>query len=120
LRERVVEQEMTSPPDSVSSLLGDRLAGRPMAWNGQNGVIVRPGHIHEIETPVNGLPPPCWPRPHEKSDGLSVTRLVEHSLCQLMHDVRIATWAPWNGLFQLPFNSSLDGADDRKSSTSRS
>lgn len=51
----VVERAMTSPADSVNSLLGDRLAGRPMEWDARNGVIVRLGHIHGIETPVNGL-----------------------------------------------------------------
>ncbi len=51
----VVERAMTSPPDSVNSLLGDRLAGRPMEWDARNGVIVRLGHEHGIETPVNAL-----------------------------------------------------------------
>ena len=50
----VVERAMTSPPDSVNSLLGDRLAGRPMEWDARNGVIVRLGSQHGIETPVNG------------------------------------------------------------------
>ncbi|CAN5200760.1 2-dehydropantoate 2-reductase [soil metagenome] len=51
----VVERAETSPPDSVNSLLGDRLAGRPMEWDARNGVIVRLGRAHGIETPVNGL-----------------------------------------------------------------
>ncbi|CAN5387632.1 2-dehydropantoate 2-reductase [soil metagenome] len=51
----VVERAMTSPADSVNSLLGDRLAGRPMEWDARNGVIVRLGRAHGIETPVNGL-----------------------------------------------------------------
>lgn len=51
----VVERAMTSPPDSVNSLLGDRLADRPMEWDARNGVIVRLGRDHGIETPVNAL-----------------------------------------------------------------
>ena len=51
----VVERAMTSPADSVNSLLGDRLAGRPMEWDARNGVIVRLGHIHDVATPVNAM-----------------------------------------------------------------
>ena len=51
----VVERAMTSPADSVNSLLGDRLAGRPMEWDARNGVIVRFGQVHGIATPVNGM-----------------------------------------------------------------
>jgi 2-dehydropantoate 2-reductase len=51
----VVERAMTSPADSVNSLLGDRLAGRPMEWDARNGVIVRLGRLHGIETPVNAM-----------------------------------------------------------------
>ncbi len=51
----VVERAMTSPPDSVNSMLGDRLAGRPMEWDTRNGVIVRLGEQHGIKTPVNAL-----------------------------------------------------------------
>ena len=51
----VVEQAETSPPDSVNSILGDRLAGRPMEWDARNGVIARLGAAHEIATPLNGM-----------------------------------------------------------------
>lgn len=51
----VVERAMTSPADSVNSLLGDRLAGRPMEWDARNGVIVRLGRVHGIATPVNAM-----------------------------------------------------------------
>ncbi|HEX8471193.1 MAG TPA: 2-dehydropantoate 2-reductase [Brevundimonas sp.] len=51
----VVERAMTSPGDSVNSLLGDRLAGRPMEWDARNGVIVRLGQVHGVATPVNAM-----------------------------------------------------------------
>jgi len=51
----VIERAMTSPADSVNSLLADRLAGRPMEWDARNGVIVRLGAIHGVPTPVNAM-----------------------------------------------------------------
>lgn len=53
LPDQVVQQARNSPPDSVNSLLADRLAGRPMEWDARNGVIVRLGAVHGIETPAN-------------------------------------------------------------------
>lgn len=51
----VVERAETSPADSVNSLLGDRLAGRPMEWDARNGVIARLGSAHGIATPLNAM-----------------------------------------------------------------
>lgn len=51
----VVERAETSPPDSVNSLLGDRLAGRPMEWDARNGVIARLGATHGIAAPLNAM-----------------------------------------------------------------
>lgn len=51
----VVDRAMTSPADSVNSLLGDRLAGRAMEWDARNGVIVRLGRAHGVETPINAM-----------------------------------------------------------------
>lgn len=51
----VVERAETSPPDSVNSILGDRLAGRPMEWDARNGVIARLGEAHGIPTPLNAM-----------------------------------------------------------------
>lgn len=51
----VVERAEASPPDSVNSLLGDRLAGRPMEWDARNGVIARLGAAHGIATPLNAM-----------------------------------------------------------------
>ena len=51
----VVERARTSPPDSVNSILADRLAERPMEWDARNGVIVRLGAVHGVPTPVHAL-----------------------------------------------------------------
>lgn len=51
----VVERAETSPPDSVNSLLGDRLAGRPMEWDARNGVIARLGAAQGIPAPLNAM-----------------------------------------------------------------
>jgi 2-dehydropantoate 2-reductase len=51
----VVERAETSPPNSVNSLLADRLAGRPMEWDARNGVIARLGAARGIPTPLNAM-----------------------------------------------------------------
>lgn len=51
----VIERTRASAPDSVNSLLGDRLASRPMEWDARNGVIARLGRLHGIPTPLNGM-----------------------------------------------------------------
>lgn len=55
LPDEIVARIKASPLDAVNSLLGDRLAGRPMEWDARNGVIARLGRAHGIATPVNGL-----------------------------------------------------------------
>lgn len=55
LPDLVVARTRASPPDSINSLLGDRLAGRPMEWDARNGVIVRKGAAHGLPTPLNGM-----------------------------------------------------------------
>lgn len=51
----VVERTFASQPDSVNSLLGDRLAGRPMEWDARNAVIPRLGAAHGIAAPLNQM-----------------------------------------------------------------
>ena len=51
----VVERTESSPPDSVNSILADRLAGRSMEWDARNGVIARLGAVHGIPTPLNQM-----------------------------------------------------------------
>lgn len=49
----IVERYRSAPPDSVDSILADRLAGRPMEIDARNGVIVRLGRKHGSPTPAN-------------------------------------------------------------------
>lgn len=53
LVETVIDSYRNAPLDSINSLHGDRLAGRPMEIDARNGVIVRLGAKHGIPTPVN-------------------------------------------------------------------
>lgn len=55
LPDQVVAQTRASPPDSINSLLADRLAGRPTEWDARNGVIARLGQRHGIATPLNAM-----------------------------------------------------------------
>lgn len=55
LAERVIEGCREGPPNSVNSMHADRVAGRPMEVDARNGVIVRLGRKHGIETPLNAL-----------------------------------------------------------------
>lgn len=53
--ERVMARLAASPPDAPTSILVDRLAGRPMEWDARNGVIRRLGKRHGIATPVSDV-----------------------------------------------------------------
>jgi 2-dehydropantoate 2-reductase len=53
--QRVLEGYRAQPPDSVNSMLADRMAGRPMEIDARNGVIVRKGELHGISTPLNRM-----------------------------------------------------------------
>jgi 2-dehydropantoate 2-reductase len=55
LPEKVLDMCRRGPADSVNSMHADRLAGRPMEIDARNGVIVRRGAVHGIETPLNAL-----------------------------------------------------------------
>ena len=55
LPDHVVARYESSAPNSVNSLLADRLAGRPMELDARNGVIVRLGAKHGILTPSNAM-----------------------------------------------------------------
>jgi 2-dehydropantoate 2-reductase len=52
---QVLEGYRAQPPDSINSMLADRLAGRPMEIDARNGVIVRKGEKHQISTPANRM-----------------------------------------------------------------
>jgi 2-dehydropantoate 2-reductase len=53
--EAVIEQLAAYPPDLGTSILFDRLAGRPMEWDARNGVVCRRGRAHGIATPVSDV-----------------------------------------------------------------
>jgi 2-dehydropantoate 2-reductase len=55
IADEVVEIYRSQPGDSVNSLLADRLAERPMEIDLRNGVIVRLGQAHGIDTPYNAI-----------------------------------------------------------------
>jgi 2-dehydropantoate 2-reductase len=52
---QILKRFRDAPPDSINSILGDRLAGRPLESDARNGVIVRKGTQHGIKTPVNRM-----------------------------------------------------------------
>jgi 2-dehydropantoate 2-reductase len=51
----VVERLLAMPPDLGTSIMFDRLAGRPMEWDARNGVVCRAGARHGIPTPVSDV-----------------------------------------------------------------
>ena len=53
--EAVVDGARSAPPDSINSLLADRMAGRPMEIDARNGAIVRLGRKHGLSTPLNEM-----------------------------------------------------------------
>jgi 2-dehydropantoate 2-reductase len=53
--QRVLEGYRKGSPDSINSMLADRLAGRSMEIDARNGVIVRKGEKHGIATPLNRM-----------------------------------------------------------------
>lgn len=55
LPDEVVARFRASAPDSINSLLADRLAGRPMELDARNGVVVRLGAEHRVPTPLNAM-----------------------------------------------------------------
>jgi 2-dehydropantoate 2-reductase len=55
LADYVVSRARNEPPGSINSLHADRLAGRPMEIDARNGVIVRLGRKHGIDTPLNTM-----------------------------------------------------------------
>jgi 2-dehydropantoate 2-reductase len=53
--QQVLDGYRAQPRDSINSMLADRMAGRPMEIDARNGVIVRLGEKHGIETPLNRM-----------------------------------------------------------------
>jgi 2-dehydropantoate 2-reductase len=53
--EEVVDHLAALPPDHGTSILYDRLAGRPLEWDARNGVISRIGARHGVPTPISDV-----------------------------------------------------------------
>lgn len=53
--ERILAGYRAGSPDSINSLLADRMAGRQTEIDARNGVIVRRGERHGIATPLNRM-----------------------------------------------------------------
>jgi 2-dehydropantoate 2-reductase len=53
--DEIVAGARRAPPDAENSMVADRRAGRPMEIDARNGVIVRLGKTHGIDTPMNAL-----------------------------------------------------------------
>jgi 2-dehydropantoate 2-reductase len=53
--QQVLAAYRAQPPDSINSLLADRLAGRQTEIEARNGAIVRKGERHGIDTPSNRM-----------------------------------------------------------------
>lgn len=53
--ERVLAGARAGSPDSINSLLADRMAGRKTEVDARNGVIVRLGELYQICTPANRM-----------------------------------------------------------------
>ena len=53
IAEKVVERHMSVGVDATTSMMVDRLAGRPIEADVMTGAVVRLGARHGIETPMN-------------------------------------------------------------------
>jgi 2-dehydropantoate 2-reductase len=51
----IVASFQANPADLGSSILADRVAGRPLEWHIRNGVIARCGRAHGIPTPISDV-----------------------------------------------------------------
>ena len=51
----VLDNYRMGPGDAINSMHADRLAGRPMEIDARNGVVVRLGRQHGIQTPANAM-----------------------------------------------------------------
>lgn len=55
IAEQVLAASRRASPDSINSLLADRMAGRPMEIDARNGAVIRLGKKHKIPTPANTM-----------------------------------------------------------------
>jgi 2-dehydropantoate 2-reductase len=52
---RILARFQEYPADQGTSILADRVAGRPLEWDIRNGVLQRRGRVHGIATPISDL-----------------------------------------------------------------
>ncbi|MGK0237864.1 MAG: 2-dehydropantoate 2-reductase [Candidatus Pelagisphaera sp.] len=53
--EDIVASQASAPDGAMNSIHADLVAKRPMEWDARNGVVVRLGQKHGIETPCNAM-----------------------------------------------------------------
>ncbi|MFI6325437.1 2-dehydropantoate 2-reductase [Nonomuraea sp. NPDC050556] len=53
--DEIVAMYLAMPQDSGSSILFDRLAGRPLEWDARNGVVRRRGRALGVPTPISDV-----------------------------------------------------------------
>ena len=51
--DEIVDMLAQSPPDITTSMLTDRVAGKPLEWDIRNGVILRKAAAHGLATPIS-------------------------------------------------------------------
>jgi 2-dehydropantoate 2-reductase len=51
----ILDRFRSFPPDLGTSILADRVAGRPLEWDIRNGVVQRLGRRHGVATPVSDV-----------------------------------------------------------------
>jgi 2-dehydropantoate 2-reductase len=55
LPERIVADLVSMSPEMGTSILFDRMSGRPLEWEARNGVIQKLGRIYGVATPVSDV-----------------------------------------------------------------
>nr|WP_255524423.1 oxidoreductase [Clavibacter sp. VKM Ac-2873] len=53
--DRIVDDFRAAPADQGTSILADRVAGRPLEWAARNGVILRRGRALGLPMPIGGI-----------------------------------------------------------------
>jgi 2-dehydropantoate 2-reductase len=53
--QEILHKFQAAPADMGTSILTDRVAGRPLEWDIRNGVIARRGQAHGIPTPISDV-----------------------------------------------------------------
>lgn len=53
--QEIVDRFRASPVDMGTSILADRVAGRPLEWRTRNGIILRRGEAHGVPTPISAV-----------------------------------------------------------------